>query len=101
MAAKKAFQINRSQATAKPEARGPGEKTPRERQYQLSAAQQSEGKKIVGYKLPKNLPRQVEAAAMVMTDAMQRKVWPAHIIEASVRAFLQLPPQKQKELLDT
>ncbi len=72
----------------------------RDRQYQISSVQEAEGKKIVGYKLPRGLPRQVEAAAMEMTDELRRKVWPAHIVEASVRAFLELPTNKRKELLD-
>lgn len=94
MAVKKAFQTS-SQAPPKPL-----ERTPKSRQFKISGGAKRPLKKVVGYKLPEKLHNRVAMQATRLNSESERKVWPAHVVEAALEAFLKLGKAEQQELLE-
>lgn len=56
-------------------------------------------KRVVGYKLPEKLHQDVARLAMRFDSLHDSKVWPAHVVEASIRAFLRLEKDEQYKLV--
>lgn len=92
MAAKKAFKTTSNQ---------PLERTPKDRQFKISGGAKRPLKKVVGYKLSEKLHNRVALQATKLNAASERKVWPAHVVEAALESFLKLGKAEQQELLET
>ena len=94
-AGQKPFKKKPSTATA---SSAKPKKTPRARQY---AVGEQPAKKVVGYKISATLPAQIELAAQRLQADVGRKVWPAHIVEAAINAFLDLDEKRQRTLIES
>lgn len=93
-AKKKAFKIAKKARSSRVES------TPKDRQFKITGGSNKPLKKIVGYKLPDTLHQEVAHQAIKLTPAFERKVWPAHVVEAALKAFLELSQSKQLTLLE-
>lgn len=93
MAAKKAFKTAPKAPGKKPES------TPKARQFKISGGTKRPLKKVVGYKLSEKLHDRVALQAARLNSGSETKVWPAHVVEAALEAFLKLEKAEQQALL--
>lgn len=94
MAAKKAFKTRETLPIKALE------KTPKARQFKISGGAKRPLKKVVGYKLPEKLHNRVALQATKLNAVSERKVWPAHVVEVALEAFLKLGKAEQQALLE-
>lgn len=92
--AKKAFAEKRAFSSE-----GEGVETLSERSRQFAVGRQS-NKRPATYKIDNDVREKVEEKATELSRSIGRKVWPAHITEAALRAFLRMTKAQQQELLE-
>ncbi|MEQ9323025.1 MAG: hypothetical protein RIF41_27915 [Polyangiaceae bacterium] len=91
--AKKAFSKSKPPTDEEPVLETPT----RDRQFALG---KRSAKQPATYKISADVRDDVEMRATELTRALGRKVWPAHIVEAALRAYLAKPRGAQQALLD-